>query len=296
MPEPGALERATLRLELADPLLHLDLDVDDGLLQLVARRDVVGRRIDVDLLALGQQLTGERVEFRDPFHLVAEELDPDEGLLRGRLEFQRVAADPETGARHRLVVALVLEIDEVPQDRVAPVLAADPQPQDGRAVVHRGPEAVDARHGRHDDHVAALEQRMRGGMSEPIDLVVPARVLLDVRVRAREIRLGLVVVEVADEVFDRVLREELAELGVQLGGQRLVVGQHQRRPVHLGDDRSQTERLARPGRSEQDLMMQSRVEPVDELLDRQRLVTGGFERSDELQVSHATNLTTTRAG
>ena len=48
-----------------------------------------------------------------------------------------------------------------------------------------------------------------------------------------QVRLGLVVVEVADEVLDRVVREELAELRVQLGRQRLVVGQHQRRLVVL---------------------------------------------------------------
>ena len=135
--EPRGLEHPALRLELADPLLHLDLDVDDGLLELVGRRHEVGRRVDVRLLALGQQLAGERVELRDPLDLVAEELDPDERLLRGGLELERVAADPEPGAGQGLVVALVLQVDEVAQDRVAPVLAADPQLEDGRAVVDR---------------------------------------------------------------------------------------------------------------------------------------------------------------
>ena len=97
--EPGRLEHPALGLELADPLLHLRLDVDDRALQLVGRRDVVGGRVDVDLLALGEQLAGQRVQLRDPLDLVAEELDPDEGLLRGRLELEGVAADPEPGAR-----------------------------------------------------------------------------------------------------------------------------------------------------------------------------------------------------
>ena len=47
--------------------------------------------------------------------------------------------------------------------------------------------------------------------------------------RPGQVRLGLVVVEVADEVLDRVVREELAELGVELGGERLVVGEDERR-------------------------------------------------------------------
>ncbi len=82
-----------------------------------------------------------------------------------------------------------------------------------------------------DDHVAPLEQGVGRGVAEPVDLVVARRVLLDVRVAPRQVRLGLVVVEVADEVLDRVVREELAELGVELGGQRLVVGQHEGRLV-----------------------------------------------------------------
>ena len=142
--EPGAFEGATLGLEAADALLHLGLDVDDRLLELVLRRDVVGRRVDVDLLALGQELAGQRVELGDPLDLVAEELDPDERLLRGRLELEGVAADPEPGAGEGRVVALVLEVDEVAQDGVAPVLAAGPQLEHGRAVVDRGAEAVDA--------------------------------------------------------------------------------------------------------------------------------------------------------
>ena len=111
--QPLGLERPALGLELADALLHLRLDVDDGLLELVGRRDVVRRRVDVDLLALGEQLAGQRVDLGDPLDLVAEELDPDERLLRGRLELERVAADAEPGARQGLVVALVLEVDQL---------------------------------------------------------------------------------------------------------------------------------------------------------------------------------------
>ena len=74
---------------------------------------------------------------------------------------------------------------------------------------------------------------------------------------ARQVRLGLVVVEVADEVLDRVLREELAELGVQLRGEGLVVGEDQRRPVGRRDDLGRGVRLARAGDAQQDLVLQA---------------------------------------
>ncbi len=198
-------------------------------------------------VALGEELAGQRVQLGDPLDLVAEELDPDDVLLGRRLELERVAADAEARAGQRLVVALVLEVDEVAEHGVAPVLAADPQLEHRRAVVDRRAEAVDARHRRDDDDVAALEQGVRRRVPQPVDLVVPARVLLDVRVAAGQVRLGLVVVEVADEVLDRVVREELAELGVELRGERLVVGEDQRRPVDLLDRPGEGRRLARAG-------------------------------------------------
>ena len=72
-------------------------------------------------------------------------------------------------------------------------------------------------------------------VAQPVDLVVDRRVLLDVGVARRHVGLGLVVVVVADEVLDPVVGEELAELVGQLGGQRLVGRDHQRRALHLLD-------------------------------------------------------------
>ena len=48
---------------------------------------------------------------------------------------------------------------------------------------------------------------------------------------AGNVGLRLVVVVVADEVLDRVLGKEPAELLEELRGERLVVDHHQRRPV-----------------------------------------------------------------
>ena len=93
-------------------------------------------------------------------------------------------------------------------------------------------EAVDAAHARDDDHVAAVKQRARRRVPQLVDLLVDVRVLRDVGVGPRDVRLGLVVVVVADEVLDRVLREELLELGTELRRERLVVRQDQRWAVH----------------------------------------------------------------
>ena len=258
---------------------------------LSVRGHVVGRRVDVDVLALGEELAGQRVDLGDPLDLVAEELDADDALLarragtrgcrrgrgtaraRGRRRCAGTGGRRGAGARE--------------SRRYEPPCA---ELEDGRAVVDRRADAVDAAHRRDDDHVAALEQRVRRGVPQPVDLVVAGRVLLDVRVAPGQVRLGLVVVEVADEVLDRVVREEVAELRVQLRGEGLVVGEDERRPLGGLDDLGDRQRLAGPGRAEQDLVVEALREAVGQALDRLGLVAGGLERGDEAEVGHAENL------
>ena len=61
----------------ASALLQLLLDVVDGGRELVLRGHEVLRRVDVDAVALGQELAGQGVELDDALHLVAEEVDAD---------------------------------------------------------------------------------------------------------------------------------------------------------------------------------------------------------------------------
>ena len=81
--------------------------------------------------------------------------------------------------------------------------------------------------------ITSRRESSDGGGRQPhlLQLGIDLHVLLDVLVLLREVGLGLVVVVVGDEVLDGVVREELAELGVELGRQGLVVGDHQGGPA-----------------------------------------------------------------
>ena len=111
-------------------------------------------------------------------------------------------------------------------------------------------------------------------MAEPVDVLVDLGVLLDKRVRARDVRLRLVVVVVGDEVLHGVVREELGELAGELGRERLVVRDHERGPPDLLDDPGHRVRLARPRNPEERLRPQPRVQTGGELLYGLRLVAG----------------------
>ena len=54
------------------------------------------------------------------------------------------------------------------------------------------------------------KQRARGRESQPLDLFVDGGILLDVGVGARNVSFWLVIIEVADEIFDRVTAGRIA--------------------------------------------------------------------------------------
>ena len=107
---------------------------------------------------------------------------------------------------------------------------------------------------------------------EPLDLLVDGRVLLDVSVRARDVGLRLVIIEVADEILHRVVREKLLELGIKLRGERFVVGNDQRRPVQFANDVGDGERFAGARDAEQRLMPVAGLDRFEQLGNRLALV------------------------
>ena len=68
-------------------------------------------------------------------------------------------------------------------------------------------------------------------MAQALDLVVDGAVFFDEGIGVWDVGFRLVVVVVGDKVLHGVFREKLLELAAQLGGEDLVVGQHQGRAV-----------------------------------------------------------------
>ena len=166
---------------------------------------------------------------------------------------------------------------------------ADLQRDHRTQVLFGGAETVDAGHGRDHDDVASDKQRVGRGVAESLDLGVDRRVLLDEGVGLRDVGLRLVVVVVAHEVLDRVVRHQLAELVGELGRERLVVREHQRRPLHLLDEPGRRRRLSGSGRAEEHDICLARVDPAREFCDRLRLIAARHVLADDLEGSNGTS-------
>ncbi len=285
-PQTLGLEELAARLQGGQAVLELVLDLGDGPLHAGLGHHVVGGGEHAELVQLLHHLARHRVDGDDPFHLVAEELDPDGPLLVGGEQLDGVAPDPELVADEVHVVALVGHVDELGEDGPLVALLPHLQHEELGGVLLGGTQAVDGRHRGHDDHVPPGQQGRGGGVAQPVDLVVDRAVLLDIGVGRGDVGLGLVVVVVGDEVLHPVLGEEVPELAGQLGGQALVGGEHQRRPLHPGDGAGDGEGLARPGDAQQSLEPVAGLDAPGQRVDGRRLVAGGGEIGDKLERRH----------
>ena len=119
---------------------------------------------------------------------------------------------------------------------------------------------------------AAVAEWRRRSISSLIDESFSMYVSLD-----GDVRLGLVVVVVADEVLDPVVGEELPHLLGELGGEALVRSEDQRRLLRLLDRPGDGRRLAGPGDAEQRLEAIAAHDALAQLGDRLGLVAGRRE-------------------
>ena len=289
--EPLGLEELALADELVEADAQLGLDALDSLLHRRARCDVVGVGVDPDLFERVGLLAGERVELDNAFELVTEEAEaPGALLVMGGPDLEAVAAHPEAAALETGIVAAVLLLDEAGDHPALLVGIAGDQVLGHGAVGLDRADAVDAGDRGHDDHVVAFEQGAGGRVTHPVDLLVDLALLLDEGIRARDVSFGLVVVVIAHEILDGVLGEEALELTVELGRERLVGCEDDRRALGGLDHLGGGEGLAGAGGAEQHLVLLAGCDTLDQFGDGCRLVSGGLEMRMQHEASAAFEL------
>ncbi len=266
---------------------QLSLDIDHCGFQRFPGRYVVGGRVDRDPAKLFLRLSREGIDGVDSRDHVVVEEDPYGPFLFVCGEYVYVLPpNPESAPIEIYVVPLVLGLDEL-VEQVLPLHPIALLHVDEHAVVGlRRAQAVDARDTRHDEDVLTLEERIRRGEAQLVDLLVDGGVLLDVRVRGRDVGLGLVVVVVAHKEMDRVPGKEGLELAVELGSERLVVGHDEGGLLDVLHHVGHGEGLAGARDPEEDLLVGALPEVLDELFYGLRLVPRGRVSVRQLKSMH----------
>ena len=228
----------------------------------------VDRQAQVGLAHLAEQ----RIDLAEGVDLVAPQLDAIGVVVVGGKDFDHVAAHAKSPALEVVVVALVEDFDQAREDLLARDLLSLFEHEQHSVIRFGRTQAVNATDAGDDHAVAALEQRARRGEAQLVQLVVDGGFFFDVDVAGRHIGFRLIVVVVADKIFDCVGGEERFEFVIELGGQGFVVRQDQRGTAGFFDDLGHGEGFAGAGDSEQDLVLFTVEDAAEELIDGRRLV------------------------
>ncbi len=123
----------------------------------------------------------------------------------------------------------------------------------------------------------------RRRMPHAVDLFVDRGFFFDVGVGARHISFRRVVIVVRHEIFDGVVGEEILELAIELGGERFIGREDQRRALGALDDVRHGIGLAGTGDAEQYLVALIGVGALHQFGDGRGLITLRFKLRDDLE-------------
>ena len=176
------------------------------------------RRVDGERIKRCRLSSVDRIKLVESLDLVAPERDAIRGVSVSGKHLNGVASHAKLPAEEVNVVTLILHGGELAQNLAPFDGLAHLQREHGLLVVVRRADAKYARNACNDNGVTPRQQRLGSRMPEPVNLVVNGRFLCHVDVGVRDVGLRAIIIVVAHEVLNRVLREELPELLIELCG------------------------------------------------------------------------------
>ena len=280
------LQQFSVIPEPLQPLFQLRFDGFGHQLHVIPVGDVMGRRENGNVVPHAGNLPGHRVHLFNGINFIAEHLHTDRLFAAGRIDIDNISPGSEGATVKIHIVSVVLHIHQFP-NHVRPIhLHTRPQGQQLIPVGIRASQAVDAGHAGHHNGIRSLQQGRRSGVPKLIDFVVDIRILLDISIRGRHVRLRLIVIVVGDEVFHRVLRKKLLHLPVELRRQGFVVRNNQRWLLNLLDDLRHGERLSGTGDPHQGLVPIPGQNAVHNMIHRLGLIPGEVEIGMHFKFRH----------
>src|SRR5579864_636629 len=218
----------------------------------------------------------ERINLRERVNFIAKKLNAVSVVVVSGEDLNHVAANSKRSALKVHVIALVKDFYQLAEDVLALDLLAFFQKEQHAVIGLWRSQAVNAAYGRYDDAVAPLKERARGGKPQLVQFVVDRGFFFDIDVAGGNVGLRLIVVVIRDEVLYRIRGKKLLELVIELGRQRLVVGQHQRGPIELLYHLGHGVCLARAGYAQQHLVLFSGINAASKLFNGVGLVAFGL--------------------
>ena len=210
----------------------------------------------------------------------------------GREDFKAISAHAKRATLKRRVVTFVLLGDQISDHLTLIVHFAHVDILGHGPVSFDRTDAVNTRHGRHDNNVITFQQRTGCRVAHTVNLLVNLALFFDVSIRARYIGFRLIVVIIADEILDGVIGKKALELPIKLGGQRFVRRKDDRGASRLLNHFCHGECFAGACCAKQHLIAVAVQHTSRQFFDGRGLVARGFKLGVELERNAALQLVT----
>ena len=212
------------------------LDLAHGLGSLFLGSDKVLGGVEVNLVHLLKDGSAHRINKCNAVYLVSKELDAGCVVGSTQEDVHGVSAHAETASLKICFGPVVKRIHDFVQQTGHRHLFALPNCNRLVVKVVRVANSVEAAHGGdHYDVSSAAHKGRSGTHAQFVYLIVDAEVLFYIGIGGGDVGLRLVVIVVRNKVLYGIVRKECFKFSIQLGGQRFVVTQDERRTLQTLD-------------------------------------------------------------
>ena len=140
-----------------------------------------------------------------------------------RTNIHNIAVYTESAALQCNIVPLILDPNKFLNQRVTRHFHARTNRHRHSTVFIRRTKRIDTRNGWYNDNIRTLCQCHCRTMPQSVNFIVDRRILFNIAVRTRNIRLRLIIVIIGYKIFYRIFRKKFFKLAIKLPRQCLIV-------------------------------------------------------------------------
>ena len=273
--DPLCLDQLVFALEKLHPLLHLFFNIVAGCLDLLLRDYVMRCREDCYMVQLCVDFPCQRLHLGDPVNLISEKFDADQIVSAlCRVHFHYISPDTESCTLDIHIITVVLNVDQLPEHFIPVLHHSGAQRYDQILIFVRASQSIDTGHAGHHHDIPAFRQGCCRRQTQLIDLIIDGRILGNIGIRRRYIRLRLIIIVIGDKIFHCVLWEKFLHFPVKLSRQCFVMRNDQCWLVQRLDHIRHGKGLTRTGDTQEGLELIALPETFYQFRDCLRLITG----------------------
>ena len=276
-------KKLSLFIELGKTILQFILNGLNRALQRRTRSNVMRSRPNGQRFEGIQHFTGDIVDLRDFLDLVAPEFHANRIVRIGRKHIERIATHAERTALQFVIIAVILNVDELSNKLVAILLDLFIQEHRHTRIIHRRTNTIDAGNRGNNDYITTGKKLGGCCMTQFLHFLINGGILFDKGIRGRHIRFRLIVIVVTDKIHHRIVWEKFLQLGSQLRRKRFIGSQHKGWLLHSLNGFSHGVGFARTRHAQQGLITHTRFDIPGKLFNGLGLVACRLVRRDNFE-------------